>query len=399
MARVAPSPAGIAVRAVGLALCALLAGPGCRTIRITPAPPVTSADWVTEGDAPERHGSAAGRLTPPLEEAWVYNAHAGFGTASPLIWQRVVFVATRKGEVHAIDRMTGKKRGTKAFGDAIEGSPVLHDHVLYVPSAWGGRAVTAYDVRTGTTRWRIDGPPVEAGLLVVGGRLIVADVAGAVRAFDAASGQGLWERTPGDGRSGIFATPLAVEDHVLVADDRGHAVLLEAATGAVRWTHRLPAPVYRTPVTDGRRIFVPTTRGRFVALDARDGRPLWTHTEPDTTVRFTAPAYRDGAVFVGTSDGRLLRLAATTGEVRWEAPAGESLVATPLPAEDVVYVGGMDRRLYALDTRTGERVWTVELEGRVKSPMAARDGFLVVLAEPRFVYAFKTASTYAVVDP
>ena len=376
----------------------LLAGMGCRSIKIDPAPPVTSADWVTEGDSPQRQHAALGRLMPPLEEVWVYNAHAGFGAASPLIWHDVVLVGTLRGEIHAIDRATGGKRGTEEFGEAIEGSPVLHGDVLYVPSAWGGRAVTAYNVRTGATRWRFEGPPVEAGLLILGDRLIAADLEGTVRALDAQTGEVLWEQALASGSTGVYAAPLAVDDRILVADDQGHAVLLAAATGEVLWTRRLPAPVYRTPATDGQRLFVPTTRGRVVALDAGDGRAVWTHALPDTTVRFTAPAYRSGSVVVGTSDGRLYSLAAATGDVQWEASVGEALVATPLLADGVVYVGGMDRHLYALDARTGEEIWTYELKGRVKSPMAARDGFLVVLTEPRLVYGFKTSTDYAVSD-
>lgn len=377
----------------------LLAGMGCRSIKINPAPPVTSADWVTEGDSPQRQHIARGALTPPLAEAWVYNAHAGFGLTSPIIWHDVVLVGTRRGEVHAIDRTTGRKRGTEEFGEAIEGSPVLDGDVLYVPSAWGGRAVTAYNVRTGATRWRFEGPPVEAGLLILGDRLITADLEGTVRALDVQNGEALWEQALSGGSTGVYATPLAVDaDQIAVADDNGQVALLTAASGDVRWTQRLPAPVYRTPATDGERLFVPTTRGRLVALDVRDGQTVWTQALPDTTVRFTAPAYRDGTVVVGTSDGRLFSLSAATGEVQWKATVGESLVATPLLTADLVYVGGMDRHLYALDARTGDEVWTYELEGRVKSPMAARDGFLVVLAEPRLVYGFTTSTDYAVTD-
>ena len=81
------------------------------------------------------------------------------------------------------------------------------------------------------------------------------------------------------------------------------------------------------------------------------------------------------------------------------AGAGLGLAATPLLTPNTVYVGTMGQSLLAIDRESGALLWEQRLRGRVKSALAARDGYLVVLSEPRFVYLFKSASATDVVSP
>ena len=69
-----------------------------------------------------------------------------------------------------------------------------------------------------------------------------------------------------------------------------------------------------------------------------------------------------------------------------------AIAAPPLLTQRTLYVGTMSNDLYAVDRATGEVRWSEELDGRIKSPMAFKDGHLVVLSEPRTVYLFKHAA-------
>jgi outer membrane protein assembly factor BamB len=57
----------------------------------------------------------------------------------------------------------------------------------------------------------------------------------------------------------------------------------------------------------------------------------------------------------------------------------------------------MGRMLYVFNRSTGALDWEAELKGRIKSGMVVRNGYLVVLTEPRFVYGFKMESANAVI--
>jgi outer membrane protein assembly factor BamB len=150
---------------------------------------------------------------------------------------------------------------------------------------------------------------------------------------------------------------------------------------------------------DEAALYVPTTRGRFYALEAAQGRLRWQVTLPDTTVRFSTPAVDGALVVVGASDGKLRAFDTATGDLRWTFENDAALTAAPLLTPNTVYVGSMGRLLFAIDRATGVAKGQLELKGRVKSALAARDGYLVVLAEPRFVYLFKSASVSDVVSP
>ena len=373
-------------------IAALAAIGGCRALQVERPGVVTEGDWLTEGAVPERQRAVEAEIAPPLEEAWVYDADAGFGPGSPLLLGDVVLVATRKGEVHAISLTTGKRQGSSEFGDAVEGAPAVAEGVIYVPGAWGGRALHAYSLSRSQTLWSKKGAPVEAGLLLLDGALYAADVEGVVRAYRAKDGEVLWEQ-PLDSTAGFHATPLqAGPGRLVVADDRGRLRAMAAETGEFLWQQELEAPTYETPASDGEAVYVPTTRGLFVALDAETGLVRWRYAIEDRTVRFTAPALASGALVFAGTDGVVRALDAATGDVRWTRQVEEAITAPPLLTPDVVYVGSMGRQLYALRRATGEVLWEEELEGRIKSGMAAREGHLVVLAEPENVYLFKPAT-------
>jgi outer membrane protein assembly factor BamB len=379
----------------GLRLVALLLAvglAGCTVLRLERPKVVDADDWLTEGDSPRRENRADVTLDPPLEEAWTVNAGAGFGPVSPLILGETVLAATRKGEVVAIRAADGKKLGTQGFGDVIEGSPVIADGALFVPVAWGKQTLRAYDLATAGDRWtRADLPPIEAGLLLLDDVLIAVDVESVAHAVDAKTGKERWAATL-DERASVLATPVvSAAGHVIVADDRGRVVALRPEDGAPVWTRDLGAPVEVTPTTDGRTIFLATTRARLFALDAVQGAVRWVFEVPDPTVRLAAPALSGGDLVFGGSDGVLRAVDPATGAVRWTFEAPDAITAPPLITRSTVYVGTMGRMLYGVDRSTGAKRWEHRLKGRVKSPMAAREGILVVLTEPHEVYLFRPA--------
>lgn len=347
--------------------------------------------WATEGETTLRDNAVPDRITPPLEMTWDFNAGSGFGHVSPLIVGDVIFVATRKGEVHAIDIDSGNRVGQAGFGDAIEGTPVFENGLLVIPLAWGGVALHAHNLLLGNRKWRVRGAPVNAGLVVHRNKVIAGDVEGYVRAYDLAGGEELWSAQL-EARSGIFSSPVLIGDRLVAANDRGYVAALNADTGSLLWSADAGAPVQVSLAANERNVFVSTTRGRLRAIDLATGAIRWEHQLSATDVYLAAPAIGDSEVVFGASDGIVRSVSIDDGSLRWRADVSAAVTAPPVLTDRVAYVGTMEGKLIALDRGDGSATWEKELDGRVKSAFAVKGSRLVVLAEPRLVYLFEPAS-------
>lgn len=373
------------VRIVFVAL--LLGLAGCRALDLNPGEVTWNADQ--RGRLPLRISGET--IEPPLTLVWLYNAGAGFGEGSPMILGETVIVYTRKGEVHAVELTTGRRRGMKSFGDVLEGAPVVYKNTLVVPVGWGRRSLVAYDLLQGVAQWTRKGAPVKAGLLPMGDTFMAVDTESTLRRHAVDDGDILWELPLGREHL-VHTMPVRVRDNIIVADDRGLVVAVDWENGARRWEAFLGSPVYASLAADDSTVYVPTTRGRLYALDAQTGAERWKLTLPDTTVRFTRPA-RDGDLLVlGGTDGVLRALSPASGKERWTFRSADALAAAPFLTPRTIYVGSMGGMLYGVDRNLGALRWEEKLRGRVKSALAAKDGSLVVLAEPRYVYLFASST-------
>ena len=365
--------------------CLFLAG--CHALHLESSEIRGDDGWVTEGESALRTNAVEWDLRPPLEERWTFDAGAGFGALSPLIADEILFVATRRGEVVAVELESGRRAGQASFGESIEGTPVLDAGMLFVPVGWGRRALIGYNLLRGSTMWKVDGAPINAGLITYADVVIAADADGWVRAYAKIDGSLDWERNLGDG-AGVKASPVLAGGFVIIADDQGRIAALNPANGSPAWSATVGAPVLATAASDGEALFVSTTRGRLVALRVNDGGPLWTFDAGEQSPYLAAPAVSAGQVVFGASDGVVRAVDASSGELLWSREVEAAVTAAPLVAANVVYVGTMRSKLIALDRATGAHLWEHELDGRMKSAFAATKNSLIVLAEPKTVHLF-----------
>ena len=320
----------------------------------------------------------------PLEIAWSYNARAGFGPDSPQSYRGYILVSTRQGEVHLIEDATGKRIGSKRFGDVIDGAPAVVGDILVVPVAAGRSALVGYDLTRAQVLWRNRGAPIFAGLVKVDEDVIMANIDGLIARVQASDGGQVWSFALPDS-SRIHARPIVASGQVVVADDTGRVFALGVEDGEIRWEKSVGAPVYETPTVDDGRLFVPTTRGSMDVLDAITGELLWQAALPDSIVRFTSVEIDGPVAFAGTSNGQVFAWDVSAGKERWVFDAPAAVAAPPLATGDVVYVGSMGQRLYALRRADGKLVQEIELRGRIKSALELHSDALIVLTEPRNV--------------
>lgn len=147
-------------------------------------------------------------------------------------------------------------------------------------------------------------------------------------------------------------------------------------------------------------IFIGSDAGVFYSLDASDGTELWSYTvtgtAPDKRIRSTA-AVNVGViqtyVFFHCNDGNLYALRTVSGSFRWKKPTGnvggpppvsgvhdETWSSSPvIGADGAVYVGSADGKVYAFVATTGANKWpgAVNLGAPIEATIAiAADGWL-----------------------
>jgi alcohol dehydrogenase (cytochrome c) len=144
------------------------------------------------------------------------------------------------------------------------------------------------------------------------------------------------------------------------------------------WVYQPPGtgPLEGTPIVADGTMYVTSGPATVVALSVRSGRPLWQWSRPiaPSVLNLGFPRVNRGVtivdrtVYVGTLDGYLVALDATSGSERWsvsvaENRTGHAITAAPLAVDGKIIVGisggeaGIRGFLDAYDAKTGARVW------------------------------------------
>ena len=109
------------------------------------------------------------------------------------------------------------------------------------------------------------------------------------------------------------------------------------------------------PVIAGDLIYVASADGELRSIERSRGRTLW-KTELDLALSGGVGVYED-SLFLGGSDGEVLRVAASDGEILWTSALSGEVLAPPQGNGRVVVAQTYDGKLYGLDHGTGEVLW------------------------------------------
>lgn len=238
--------------------------------------------------------------------------------------------------------------------------------------------------------------------VVADGRVYVIDTAATVSAFDADTGDRLWEVD--------LAPDFEEDDSVLgggVAFDGGRLFVttgfakvfaLDAATGKTIWEQSVTAPMRAGPTVQGGRLFLTSVDNKGFALATSDGRILWTHSAFEETASLLVgaePAVDNGVALMPYTTGEIAALRVDTGAELWSdviAAARRTdaignisdIGARPVIDGHRVFVIGHGGLLVGIDMRSGDRVWEREMVG-LNQPWAAGGTLFVVTAQAEVV--------------
>jgi outer membrane protein assembly factor BamB len=214
--------------------------------------------------------------------------------------------------------------------------------------------------------------------VVAKGRVFVMDGGVQVSAYEAATGNRLWQvdLKPEELRgNGFGGGPAFWNDRLYVSTGYAQVLALDPADGKVIWRKGLAAPIHSAPTVLDNRVFVVTVENELNALSVDDGRKLWSHNgipEAAGLLGGASPAANQEVVVVAYSSGELFALRVENGRVIWSdnlaSQRGPSAVAAmadihgrPVIDRDRVFAVSNSGRMVAIDLRRGDRVWEQEI--------------------------------------
>lgn len=282
--------------------------------------------------------------------------------STPAIAGGRVFTLGISGVLSALDLTSGKvlwrtpaANPLPVYGTAT--SPLVDgDRVIVFMGGENRGALTAFDVASGTVRWRWagDGPGYASPVLAdLGGtRQVVTQSQSRLVGVSAADGALLWQvplKTSYDQNS---VTPLVVNGLVVSAGLENPTVAWRITRGSAgwqaqeAWRNEQVSMYMSSPVASGSAIvgLSHRNRGQFVALDPSTGKTLWTTRgrEGDNASIMRAGSW----LLLGTTNSELIVVrdsAARFEEVARYTVADSAMWAHPAVAGRTIAVKDVDR--------------------------------------------------------
>ncbi|MBV9527967.1 PQQ-binding-like beta-propeller repeat protein [Sphingomonas sp.] len=241
-----------------------------------------------------------------------------------------------------------------------------------------------------------------ASPIVAGGRVIVIDTQGIVRAFDVQTGARAWETpTPVDrgNEASLYGGGVAADNGIIYATNGlGYVTALDARNGGVIWKVRPGGPLRGAPSVANGAIYVVSQDNQIYSLKASDGSTNWSEAaslEVAGVFGSASPAIGQGTVVAGFSSGELNAYRYENGRQVWQDILQRTSVTTsvssladidadPVIDRGQVFAIGQGGRMVALDITSGQRLWELNIAG-ISTPWVAGDWLWVVTSDARLL--------------
>ncbi|GAB2666920.1 outer membrane protein assembly factor BamB [Vibrio panuliri] len=315
-----------------------------------------------------------------------------FSKLTPAYAYDKVFVASRQGEVTALNPETGDQLWSTDLEQDVParlagGIAAAYDK-LFIGSENG--EVIALNQETGELLWRAKVQGEVLSVPATDENLVMAHTSeGVLVALDQQSGEQKWAistEVPTLTLRGTSA-PMAVSGGVFWGTANGRLAAAIVQRGQLIWQQPIGTPkgateidrivdVDASPMLMGSTLFVIGYNGQLTAIDLRSGQPGWKRTYSSAT-----DLANDGSrVFLVTDKDHLVAVDARSGTELWNNKQLEHrLLTAPKVLGDYVVVGDSEGYLYWIDRSSGEFV-SMQEEGSggfAVGPILLDDGIVI----------------------
>lgn len=186
----------------------------------------------------------------------------------------------------------------------------------------------------------------------------------------------------------VFVTPSAgIASLIFFGADDGYFYALNGETGLEQWKFYTEGSVRSSPLISPSNpvVIVGSDNGNVFALD-QSGTLVW-KCETGGSVR-SSPAHSDNRIYIGSDDGKLYALNASSGQKLWEYQTGGPVKSTPYPlatGTKHIFIGSEDGFVYAL-SNDGTLVWKKDLEAGPITSSIVSDASRVYVNTPKGVF-------------
>jgi outer membrane protein assembly factor BamB len=357
--------------------------------------PGSECDWPQAGRSPRRTGYNDGEsiLSPEtvggLVEAWVAPIEDDpfpNDLARPVVWRGSVFVSAGR-ELVSLDSATGSQKWRfEGLIDSWLHAPAVGSGRVHATNV---DAVLGLDADTGEELWRapppgmdysVSAPVVSGDAVYVTANKIDEPRQAEVHAIEAATRLPLWRFTSiGE----MAARRAAVADgRIYAANPSSELLALDIADGSLAWVHAFADGQVGSAAVSRGLVVVPWVHccadlaQAIHAIDAESGDLVWTaDLACDLPLDFSPVI--DGTHVYAACDApgggvEVVGLSLQTGAVEMDVTVGSGALSGELSgANGVLYVGSTDGFLRALDASTGEELLAIELGSRQSQPAIA----------------------------
>jgi len=322
--------------------------------------------------------------------------------ATPLIRQDDVIVGTsRASGLFVFERQTGALLKRIPTAGPVEAPIQQLD-----PSGdliFGDTAGFVYRMTpSGTVRWKHEsiGPVVDA-CTAGHGKVLYRAVDGSLVALDLETGETLWTYRRGPRyRPGLAifgaSVPVFTPNGAIVAGfSDGTVVALRQEDGALKWDRRISAGERWTDVDtqpvllQDNRIVVAAYLGPTACIQADTGEELW---RVDSVGAEGRPLVKNNTIYLSTTNGAVLALAAANGHRVWRFELPDGRIATsPTWWRRHLLVGDVRGQIHIIDPVTGEERWYSRFDTVItgfSGALAADESLVFGVSDGGWVYAF-----------
>ena len=349
-------------------------------------------DWLIIGGDPSRTNisKSDSAFTPPFELYWDFNADAGFSNNCMSISDAVLFAATLRGEVFAIDVLSGKSLGRISnLGKATYCTPlILKSGLIVTFDGDKKKSILSYDIGTGTEIWSRDIGMIRSSPVSYEDNIFVSSIDKKLYKMEPSTGSILWSFT-GYGDSiklkSFYTSPSVYDSVVYSGNSNGYMYALGLRNGQTKWKFKTGASINcDASIKDG-FVYFGSDDKSFYCIKP-NGTLKWKR-ELGTEFKASCTFYKDMVITAGVN-GIIYAMNTEDGNVIWEYRTDGTIWASPVIQKDKIFIGSFDRKLYCINADNGEKLWHYETEGRIRASVVIWKNFIFAASDDRNIYCF-----------
>ena len=308
---------------------------------------------------------------------WEFKAEEAI-EASPAIGKHAIYVADAMGTVYAIDRDSGKEIWRRNFETGFSVSPTVYPSGPWKISSKDSSPPSkethlfigdydgnfySLDVSNGEVRWKVMTEGSISGAAAIYKRSVLASSQdGSLYCFAISDGSMRWQYETDDQ---IRCSPAIAGNRTFLGgcDGRLHIVDLESGKAAGE-PLPLDGPTGSTPAIFKERAYLPIMDGVLYAIDWHKAKHVWNYQDPERPQEYRNSAAVNRSIVVISSARRQVDAISTqTGKRVWRHTLRRRAEATPVLYAGHVWIAATDGRLIRLAIENGESSWEYEVRG------------------------------------